>query len=114
MRTELPTAAEYYRPGRVQELRRQAARLERSARWLSALFHLCRVAFWLMVLLVNLTAVMSYAVAVHLFLTGVGAMTAGKARKRYRQEATDARAEADALEAEHEARYGALPGGEEG
>jgi hypothetical protein len=114
MKTELPEPAEYYRPTRARELREKAARLERQKRflvrstWGSALAsgmlvflfpYVIRTGSDLSALWLGGTFLFFVAVALGLVVRRVDTDEA----MRHSQ------AEADRLEAEHAARYGALP-----
>jgi hypothetical protein len=101
MRTTLPAREDYYRPARARELRERASRLERWV-WGPLGFYLASV------------PVCPYfeagSVAGFVFLP-VTLAVLGICARCYRR-ARQQRDEAAALEAEHQARYGALPPGE--
>ena len=112
MKPDLPEPAAYYRPTRARELRAKAARLEGLAvccgiAALLAILAIPGAVIWLAgdgdaaVGLAGLAAALAVLVA---GLGGCGAL---------RQRACGVRDQADALEAEHEARHGALPASEE-
>jgi uncharacterized membrane protein len=110
MKTDLPAPEEYHRLTRARELRKCAARLERTAQHL-------KVAMALMVLPalvpVVIGAILGVGPRVVLWLV-LAAFSVTLALIRLFGSITGKwRAQADRLEAEHQDRYGALGAGEE-
>jgi hypothetical protein len=116
MNTELPAPEDYYRLTRARELREKADRLEARValleKWTRSptrlpLIILCPTLFlvvgrWLWKL-----------DHLYIYLIVLGFPVAVTAPERVRRRADELREEADHLEAEHQARYGELPTGEE-
>jgi hypothetical protein len=110
MKTTLPAPEEYYRPARARELRERAARLERwiDHRWRLAPLCLSLLGAALCALIFAFSFLGPLLLGLGLALTvELLALVAGclRAPARLREQAA-------ALEAEHQARYGALPPGE--
>ena len=106
MKTDLPEPAEYYRPARARELREEAARLERGGRTFQVGLGLsCLIGLGGM-----LAGHGEWFTLMALLPLAVGSTIALYVALPLR--AHRLRAEAEALEAEHAARYGALPPGE--
>jgi hypothetical protein len=107
MNSCLPAPDDYYRPERARELRDQADRLETRGFWLSAAG---------MVLLFASGPALVFVLwnPVLLLLPAALTLALSWGRAGLRRRLAGLRAEADALEAEHQARYGALPSAETG
>jgi hypothetical protein len=99
MKTDLPERAEYYRPTRARELRDEAA-------WLAQFRVVIALAIGSVVLLLGLGL---FGLGAGGFLLLSLPLVVGKPWDSLSQRAARLRAEAEALEAEHAARYGSPP-----
>src|SRR5437588_1632109 len=108
MKTQLPELTDYYRPNRARELREKAARLERGVSAALGVFLVGAIgAACVQLLIGNLMTGVSLA-CLFLPLTWFAYPIYATVRRR----ASEMKDKAGALEAEHAARYGALPRGE--
>jgi hypothetical protein len=109
MKTALPASEEYYRLTRARELRRKA---DLTASWARGPCVCIAVAVWALAyfLALRVAASVPGAAALLLLLPVLGGLLVLLLDELFRR-ALRLRAEADALEAEHQARYGDLPVG---
>jgi hypothetical protein len=104
MKTELPARAEYYRLSRARELRRQAARLERLHRGIPVL----RAVWCSLFILIVFTGTIKSASLTFMLVFLLGGLLCGWGERSIPKRFAKLRADAVALENEHEARYGGL------